>query len=199
MNRLQQLLNPLNTLFIVIVILSFYFFITKDMREYFGKEYGIEISPLSIRDKSKKDSVISVEYNTARTAYLETTAKETLRVKSHSNMGRYLLISEIIEMILFFVIFWMIIKMYNNLIKSRTFDNTLDTILFKIGIILIIIGCLTLLNHLIINQYLKNNGFSSFRAIKRDFSYFFFAFLAFAFSGIYKSGKVLKQENDLTV
>lgn len=199
MARLQQLINPLNSLFTVIVILSLYFFITKDMRAYFGKEYGVEISHLSVRDKSKKDSVISVEYNSARTAYLETSVKETLWVKSHSNMGRYLFISEIVEMILFFVIFWMIIKMYNNLRYSKTFDSTLDTILFKMGILLIIIGCLTMLNHLIINQYLTNNGFASYKARIRDFSYFFFSFLAFAFSGIYKSGKVLKQENDLTV
>lgn len=199
MEFLKKYFTSANFLFFAIVGISIYFFSIENIRDFFTQEYGEEINNVLFRDKAIKDKVINVDYNSDHSAYLETVTARSLRVKSKSAIGIYLFVSNTLGLIIFFVLFWFLVRMLRAFGNDKSFGTNLDKVFYRIGILLLILGALSYLDQLIISQFLKRNGFADFRVKVGNAVYFFFAFIAFAFMSYYAAGKELSEESELTI
>lgn len=199
MKRLKEIVTPPNFFIFVVVTISVYFFIAEIAVPFFGAEHSIGASDLVLRDRAERDSIIATISGTSDRAYVETHRTWDLNVKSNNAMGWYLFISGTVQFVGFLFIFWMIIEVMKRFGNDEDFKTDIDTWLFRIGTLLVVLGALSYLDQLLINLFLKSTGLGAFKDRSGKGSYFFFAFMAFAFMTYYSKGKELKEETELTI
>ncbi|MCO5285712.1 MAG: hypothetical protein M9898_04810 [Chitinophagaceae bacterium] len=196
---MKKYMNPPTFLFAAIFGLTLYFFVSQNVSDFIYKEYGVEISDLKVRDRAVKDSVLSVTYNTGENAMVEVVPSRNLRLRSGSGIGIYAFVSNLVGLIIFMGLFWNIIEAIKFFGNRKDFKGNLDLIFYRIGILLVIMGVLTYIDQFVINWYLKESGFESYKVRSGNASYFFFAFMAFAFMYYYDKGKEIEKEQALTI